>query len=48
MLPLLSEAVTDTDLARLESATERMLKAQRAAGDALTQIEIGLGIHKAG
>jgi N-acetylated-alpha-linked acidic dipeptidase len=48
MLPLLSEAVTDSDLRRLESATERMQSAQRAAGDALTQIEIGLGIHKAG
>ena len=48
MLPLLSEAVTDADLSRLEAATERMQNAQRAAGDALTQIEIGLGIHKAG
>jgi N-acetylated-alpha-linked acidic dipeptidase len=48
MLPLLSEAITDADLGRLESATERMLSAQRAAGDALTQIEIGLGVHRGG
>jgi hypothetical protein len=48
MLPLLSEAITDADLQRLESATERMQNAQAVAGDALTQIEVGLGMRGAG
>jgi len=48
MLPLLSEAITDADLQRLEAATERMQNAQAAAEDALTQIEMGLGMRGAG
>ena len=48
MLPLLSEAITDADLQRLESATERMQNAQALAEDALTQIEVGLGMRGAG
>jgi N-acetylated-alpha-linked acidic dipeptidase len=48
MLPLLSEAITDADLQRLESATERMQNAQALAEDALTQIEVGLGMRGTG
>jgi hypothetical protein len=44
MLPLVTEALVDADEVRLAKAIDRMLAAQRTAGDALTQMESGLGI----
>jgi hypothetical protein len=46
LLPLVTEALADADEARLNKAVERMLAAQRTAGDALTQMESGLGIQR--
>jgi len=44
MLPLLSEAITDGDSMRVESAVQRMLLAQKSALAALLPVELGLGI----